>query len=61
MKFETLIIPYKADPNWVEPTLLEIKNFTENQKMCPEHTLEVGYQGCDLGRYAKKMMSALGR
>ena len=61
MKFETSIIPYEADPSWVEPTLLEIKNFIENQTVCPQHTPKVGYQGCDLGRYANEMMGALGR
>lgn len=61
MQFETSIIPYEADLSWVEPTLLEIKNFIENQKVCPEHAPKVGYQGCDLGRYANEMMSALGR
>ena len=64
MEFETSIIPYKTSTAWIEKTLLEIKDFLENQDECPEHTPAqkgVKYSGCDLGRYANQMMKALGR
>jgi hypothetical protein len=62
MEFDTSIIPYNADTSWVEPTLLEIKEFLMNQDTCPEHTPKGdNYSGCDLGRYANEMMSVLGK
>ena len=62
MEFAATIIPYKADPSWVEPTLVEIKDFLLNQKDCPEHTKpnkEDPYSGCDNGRYFEQVMAAL--
>ena len=38
MKFNASIIPYEGDPSWVEPTLVEIKNFLMNQSSIPNHT-----------------------
>ena len=62
MVFDTSIIPYDADTSWVEPTLLEIKQFLMNQETCPQHTPKgESYTGCDLGRYANQMMNALGK
>jgi len=62
MAFDTSIIPYDADTSWVEPTLLEIKEFLMNQETCPQHTPKgENYSGCDLGRYANEMMNALGK
>ena len=59
MEFSTTIIPYKANTSWVEPTLMEIRAFLENQTTCPEHTPRDGYSGCDVGRYAEQMMRAI--
>ena len=59
MEFAATIIPYKADPSWVEPTLVEIKDFLLNQKDCPEHTKpnkDNPYSGCDNGRYFEQVM-----
>ena len=62
MKFNASIIPYEADTNWIEPTLIEIKNFLMNQISCPEHTPKGdNFMGCDVGRYGNEMMAALGR
>ena len=62
MQFNASIIAYEADTSWVEPTLREIKFFLENETSCPEHTpIEGQYIGCDIGRYAEQMMTALGR
>jgi len=62
MAFDTSIIPYEADTSWVEPTLLEIREFLMNQETCPLHTPKgENYTGCDLGRYANQMMIALGK
>jgi hypothetical protein len=60
MKFNASIIPYEADPSWVEPTLVEIKNFLMNQASIPNHTPKGdNFTGCDIGRYANEMMDAL--
>ena len=60
MEFAASVIPYEADPSWVEPTLFEIKDFLENQKTCPEHTPYIdAYTGCDLGRYLNQVNEAL--
>lgn len=60
LQFTASIIPYEADPSWVEPTLLEIKEFLVNEKVCPSHSPRGGnYSGCDVGRYANQMMTAL--
>ena len=59
MEFSAAIIPYQANISWIEPTLLDIRSFLENQSSCPEHTPRDGYMGCDLGRYAKEMMEAV--
>ena len=62
LQFNASIIPYKADPTWVEPTLFEIKRFLLNQTSCPEHTPKGdNFTGCDVGRYASEMMEALGK
>jgi len=61
MEFETSIIPYEADPTWVEPTLLEIKQFLDNQETCPPHVPKGdNYSGCDNGRYLEAVKAALG-
>ena len=55
-------IPYEADPTWVAPTLIKIKEFLLNQSVCPEHTPKGdNFTGCDVGRYANEMMAAVGR
>ena len=60
MKFNASIIPYEADPSWVEPTLVEIKGFLMNQSSIPDHTPKGDdFSGCDLGRYADEMIEAL--
>ena len=62
MQFDTSIIPYTANTNWIEPTLLEIRAFLEQETSCPAHTPKGdNYSGCDLGRYANEMMAALER
>ena len=62
MLFTASIIAYEADPSWVEPTLIEIKNFLLSQTTCPDHTPKGdNFTGCDVGRYAKQMMEALDR
>ncbi len=59
MEFDTSIIAYEADPSWIEPTLLEIKDFLLYQYACPEHTpLGDNYSGCDLGRYLADVKAA---
>ena len=40
MEFAANIVPYEAETSWVEPTLFEIKDFLENQVICPEFTVE---------------------
>jgi len=58
MQFDTTIIPYTADTSWVEPTLLEIKEFLVTQEACPEHTPGKSIDGgCDIGRYVKGLES----
>jgi len=60
MKFNASIIPYEADPSWVEPTLIEIKDFLMNQSTIPDHTPKGdNYSGCDLGRYANEIIKLL--
>ena len=60
MKFNASIIPYEADTSWVEPTLVEIKNFLMNQSTIPDHTPKGdNFMGCDVGRYANDMMDAI--
>ena len=60
MKFNASIIPYEADTSWVEPTLVEIKNFLMNQPTIPDHTPKGdNFMGCDVGRYANDMMDVL--
>ena len=64
MEFDVQLIAYESNTDWVEPTLLEIKDFLLNQKECPEHTPvdpNVPYSGCDVGRYLNGAMAALGR
>ena len=49
MPFDASIISYEADVSWVEPTLIEIKDFLLHQKECPAHTpIGDGYSGCDM-------------
>jgi hypothetical protein len=60
MKFNASIIPYEADSSWVEPTLIEIKDFLMNQSSIPNHTPKGDdFSGCDLGRYTNEMIEAL--
>ena len=60
MKFNASIIPYEADTSWVEPTLVEIKNFLMNQPTIPDHTPKGdNFMGCDVGRYANDMMDVI--
>jgi hypothetical protein len=62
MSFNATILPYEADTSWVEPTLVEIKDFLLNQKTCPEHTPKgADFTGCDAGRYLNEAMRALGK
>jgi hypothetical protein len=60
MLFDASIIPYEADPSWVGPTLIEIRDFLETKEECPEHTPKgENYSGCDVGRYLNAAMEAL--
>jgi len=60
MKFNASIIPYEANPSWVEPMLIKIKNFLMTQSSIPEHTPKGdNFTGCDTGRYANDMIAAL--
>ena len=60
MKFNASIIPYEADTSWVEPTLVEIKNFLMNQPTISDHTPKGdNFMGCDVGRYANDMMDVI--
>ena len=60
MKFNASIIPYEADTSWVEPTLVEIRNFLMNQSTIPDHTPKGdNFMGCDVGRYANDMMDVI--
>ena len=64
MEFATKIIPYEADTSWVEPVLFEIKDLLENQKTCPEFTIEPTKNapyGSENGRFLLEAMEALGR
>ena len=62
MKFNASILPYEADTSWVEPTLIEIKDFLLNQSSCPEHTPKgENFTGCETGRYLNQALEALGR
>jgi hypothetical protein len=60
MQFNASIIAYEADTSWVEPTLVDIKNFLMNQSSVPSHTPKGdNFTGCDLGRYANEMVESL--
>jgi hypothetical protein len=60
MKFQASIILYEAYPSWVEPTLIQIKDFLMNQSSIPDHaTKDDNYSGYNLGRYAEEMIEAL--
>ena len=60
MEFKTSIITYEAVPTWVEPTLMVIKHFLDNQEICPNHTPKGdNYEGCDNGRYLEEVKAAL--
>ena len=62
MEFATNIIPYEADTSWVEPTIFEIKDFLENQKTCPEFTVEATENapyGSENGRFLLEAMKVL--
>ena len=60
MQFNASIIAYEADTSWVEPTLVDIKNFLMNQSSIPNHTPKGdNFTGCDLGRYAHEMIEVL--
>jgi hypothetical protein len=60
MQFDASIIAYKADTGWVEPTLLEIREFLNTQEVCPEHTAGKSIDGgCDVGRYVNEVKRLL--
>jgi len=62
MEFDAIIISYEADTSWIEPTLIEIKDFLLNQKDCPEHSIPIkgeDYSGCETGRYLNQALEAL--
>ena len=60
MKFNASIIAYEADTSWVEPTLIEIKDFLIHQSSIPNHTPKGdNFTGCDLGRYTSEMTQVL--
>ena len=64
MEFATKIIPYEADTSWVQPVLFEIKDLLENQKTCPEFTIEPTKNapyGSESGRFLLEALEALGR
>jgi len=59
LQFNASIIPYEADPTWVEPTLIEIKEFLLAKPSCPEHTPKgENFSGCDVGRYLNEAIDA---
>lgn len=59
MMFDVSIIPYEANPSWVEPTLFEIREFLESVPECPVHTPKgEDYSGCDLGRFVSEASRA---
>ena len=61
MSFDASIIPYVADTSWVEPTLIEIRDFLDSQCGCPEHTPKgENFSGCDVGRYLNEANVAMG-
>ena len=37
LKFDVSMIPYKADTNWIEPTLEAIKNCLESDAIPEQH------------------------
>ena len=62
MEFATNIIAYKAHTDWIEPTLIEIKDLLENQKTCPEFTVEPtdnAPYGSENGRFLRDAMKVL--
>ncbi|MEK9876602.1 MAG: PD-(D/E)XK nuclease family protein [Betaproteobacteria bacterium] len=60
MPFIASIIPYEADPSWVQKTLVDIRRFLAEQDSCPEHTPGKSIEGgCDLGRYAQQILTLL--
>ena len=62
MEFATNIIAYEADTDWIEPTLFEIKDLLENQKSCPEFTVEPTENspyGSENGRFLLEAMKIL--
>ena len=64
MEFATNIIPDEASTDWVEPMLFEIKDFLENQKTCPEFTIdptENAPYGSDNGRFGLEALTVLVR
>ena len=48
MKFQTTWLEYETDTSWVEPALMEIKDFVVNTKVCPPHA-----EDCDVGRWLR--------
>ena len=61
MPFVASIIPYRANPSWIESTLIEIRHFLESSEPCPEHTPGKSIEGgCDLGRYASQLLDLYG-
>ena len=52
LEFQTKVIPYKGSDNWVEPTLVAMKECLENDKMPPIGTAAMGGP-CDFCSYAR--------
>ena len=62
MQFGVQVIAYETDTSWVEPTLIEIRDFLESQKTCPPHALPREgdvYSGCDTGRWLNAVVNTL--
>ena len=60
MPFLASIIPYESDSGWVEETLIDIREFLEQQSDCPAHTPGKPIEGgCDYGRYLEQASKAL--
>ena len=47
MKFKMTLIPYEVDTDWIEPTLMQIKECLLSNTMPPHHA------GCEHGQFLK--------
>ena len=47
MKFKMSLLPYEVDFNWIEPTLMKIRDCL-HQTNCPDHNEE-----CEFGQFWK--------